>query len=91
MSPVTPGFRVRRSWRLSLLFALALAAAGPAHAQMMFPHDPNQPDLPLAARERAAVIDSIAAHMTQGYVFPEKGAAVAKALTVPTGLLSIRS
>lgn len=83
MSAFAPGFRVRRPWRLSLLVALALAVAGavrPARAQMMFPHDPNQPDLPLAAPERAAVIDSIAANMTQGYVFPEKGAAVAKAL-----------
>lgn len=75
-----PATRAAAAGVLALALLLAAAGVPSAAAQMMFPHDPNQPDLPLEARERSAVIDSIVSNMTQGYVFPEKGVAVAKAL-----------
>jgi retinol-binding protein 3 len=58
-------------------FALVLGAA-PASAQM--PGRPDDPDLPLDAATRRAVIDTLADRMERHYVFPDKGREVARDL-----------
>lgn len=62
---------------LSVLAALAIAA--PASAQM-FGGGPDEPDTPITAKEKAAVIESLAVAVRDRYVFPDKGAELAKIL-----------
>lgn len=61
---------------LSLMFTAA--AFVPAMAQMGSP--PDEPDTPIDAATRSAVIESLAVAVQQRYVFPDKGAALAKIL-----------
>lgn len=69
--------------RLFVLAALAVLAAitlaAPCRAQFA-PGSPGDPDTPLDARTRSAVIESLAVAVRDLYVFPEKGAALAKLL-----------
>lgn len=67
--------------RLSLA-ALAAAALGaaPALAQTHAVAPAGGPDLPLDAATRSAVIESLAVAVQRWYVFPDKGAALAKDL-----------
>ncbi len=58
---------------------LALLAAVPAHAQMMG-GSPDDPDTPIDARSRTAVVESLAVAVQSRYVFPDKGAALARIL-----------
>jgi hypothetical protein len=62
---------------LALLTTLLLAA--PAAAQMMG-GGPDEPDTPLDPATRSAVIESLATAVQSRYVFPDKGAALAKLL-----------
>jgi hypothetical protein len=57
---------------------VALLAAAPASAQMF--GSPNDPDTPIDAPTRTAVIESLAVAVQSHYVFPDKGAALAKIL-----------
>jgi hypothetical protein len=57
---------------------MALLFAAPVLAQM--PGSPDEPDTPIDARTRAAVVESLAVAVQQRYVFPDKGAALAKIL-----------
>lgn len=63
-------------WMLALA---VLALAAPAHAQFA-PGGPNDADTPIDAATRAAVIESLAVAVQQQYIFPDKGAELAKAL-----------
>lgn len=65
-----------RHWMLPLL---ALLLAAPAHAQFA-PGGPDDPDTPIDARTRAAVIESLAVQVQRHYIFAEKGAELARAL-----------
>lgn len=69
-------FRLPPSRMLFVLAALAVSAR--AHAQAAPP--PDQPDLAIDAVTRARVVDSLAARMTERYVFPAKGDEAAKAV-----------
>ena len=60
------------------LFAAFLIAA-PASAQMMG-GGPPEPDTPISAKEKAAVIESLAVAVRDRYVFADKGAQLAKIL-----------
>jgi len=62
---------------LSLLAAATLAL--PARAQFA-PGSPDDADTPLDARTRSAVIESLAVAVRDLYVFPDKGAELAKQL-----------
>jgi len=68
---------IRRSTFVSL--ALAASLASPAAAQFA-PGMPNEPDTPIDAATKAAVVESLAVHVRDDYVFPDKGAALAKDL-----------
>ena len=57
----------------------ALLLAAPASAQM-FAGGPNEPDTPISAKEKTAVIESLAVAVRDRYVFPDKGAELAKIL-----------
>ena len=57
----------------------ALLLATPAAAQHMM-GGPDEPDTPLDATTRSAVIESLAVAVQNRYVFPDKGAALAKLL-----------
>ena len=66
--------------RSALLALLAVATlVAPAAAQSMG-GGPDEPDTPLDAATRAAVIESLATAVQARYVFPDKGAALAKLL-----------
>jgi hypothetical protein len=65
--------------RLVLAVVAALVTAAPAPAQLA-PGAPDQPDTPIDAREKAAVVESLAVAVRDHYVFPDKGAALAKIL-----------
>lgn len=67
--------------RLLLPFAagLTLLFATSAHAQFR-PGGPDDPDTPLDARTRAAVVESLAAQVQRHYVFPAKAAELARVL-----------
>lgn len=67
----------RRSFALRLV--TVLWSTHPAEAQMSL-GGPDQPDTPLDARTRAAVVESLIVRMQTRYVFPEKAAEVAKVL-----------
>ncbi len=67
-----------RHWLVSLSL-ITVALASPARAQFA-PGSPDDPDTPLDARTRAAVIESLAVAVQQDYIFPDKGAELAKAL-----------
>jgi hypothetical protein len=63
------------------LLAVLMLAALPALARAQFaPGSPNDPDTPIDAAGRAAVVESLATAMQRYYVFPERGTQVAKAL-----------
>ncbi len=64
--------------RTVLAALAALAIATPASAQMF--GGPNQPDTPISAKEKAAVIESLAVAVRDRYVFADKGAQLAKIL-----------
>ena len=64
---------------LTLVAFATLIGVAPAHAQFG-PGPPDEPDTPLDARTRAAVVESLAVRMQRHYVFPDKAAEVAKAL-----------
>ncbi len=64
--------------RTVLASLTALAIAAPASAQMF--GGPNEPDTPIDAKEKAAVVESLAVAVRDRYVFPEKGAELAKIL-----------
>lgn len=63
---------------LAWMAPLALLAPQPASAQTM--GRPDQPDLPVDARTRSAVVESLMVQVQRRYVFPDKGAEVARAL-----------
>ena len=63
----------------SLFLALVVALARPARAQFGM-GSPDDPDTPITAPERAAVVESLAVAVQRYYVFPDKGAELAKAL-----------
>jgi retinol-binding protein 3 len=65
--------------RLTLAVLAALTLAVPARAQFA-PGSPDDPDTPIDARTKAAVIESLAVAVRDLYVFPEKGATLAKIL-----------
>lgn len=65
--------------RTTLAVLAALLFAVPASAQT-FGGGPNEPDTPIDAKEKAAVIESLAVGVRDRYVFPDKGAALAKNL-----------
>lgn len=65
-----------RHWLLPLL---ALLLAAPAHAQFA-PGGPDDPDTPIDAATRAAVVESLAVQVQRHYIFAEKGAELARAL-----------
>jgi hypothetical protein len=65
--------------RFALPVLAALLLAAPASAQM-FAGGPNEPDTPISAKEKAAVIESLAVAVRDRYVFPDKGAELAKIL-----------
>ncbi len=62
-----------------LLAGALLLLALPAHAQFA-PGGPDEPDTPLDARTRAAVIESLAEAVRDAYIFPDKGAELARQL-----------
>lgn len=62
---------------LPVLAALVLAA--PASAQM-FGGGPDEPDTPITAKEKAAVIESLAVAVRDRYVFADRGAELARIL-----------
>lgn len=64
--------------RIALAALAALLLAAPASAQMF--GGPDEPDTPITAKEKAAVIESLAVAVRDRYVFPEKGAELAKIL-----------
>uniref|UniRef100_A0A832I5L7 Peptidase n=1 Tax=Eiseniibacteriota bacterium TaxID=2212470 RepID=A0A832I5L7_UNCEI len=67
MTPTRPAAALARA----LVLAAALAAAAPsAHAQFS-PPPPDQPDLAIDARTRAAVLDTLIANLHARYVFPD--------------------
>lgn len=71
-----------RSMRRMVPFALTLAtilSAAPARAQFA-PGSPDDPDTPLDAATRSAVVESLAVAVRDRYVFPDKGAELARAL-----------
>lgn len=65
-----------RRWLLVTLVALPLAAP----AALAQGRAPDEPDTPLDPATRAAVIESLAVAVQQRYVFPDRGAALAKDL-----------
>lgn len=65
--------------RLALPVLAALLLAAPASAQM-FGGGPNEPDTPITAKEKAAVLESLAVAVRDRYVFPDRGAELAKIL-----------
>ncbi|OGF03945.1 MAG: hypothetical protein A2W00_14475 [Candidatus Eisenbacteria bacterium RBG_16_71_46] len=66
-----------RRFALAALVAISLAA--PARAQFA-PGSPDEPDTPIDAQTKSAVIESLAVAVQNLYVFPDKGAALAKIL-----------
>lgn len=64
--------------RFGLAAFAALLLASPAAAQSMA--SPADPDTPLDAATRTAVLESLAVAVQRHYVFPDKGAALAKDL-----------
>ena len=64
--------------RFPLAALAALVFAAPAAAQSM--GAPNDPDTPLDPATRTAVVESLAVAVQRDYVFPDKGAALAKDL-----------
>lgn len=64
--------------RFPLAVLAALSIATPAAAQSM--GSPNEPDTPLDATTRSAVVESLAVAVQRYYVFPDKGAGLAKDL-----------
>jgi len=65
--------------RLALAILVPLALAAPARAQFA-PGSPDDPDTPIDARTRAAVVESLAVAVRDHYVFADRGAALAKDL-----------
>lgn len=65
--------------RFALAALAALALAAPAGAQT-FGAAPGEPDTPIDAATRSAVIESLAVAVQQRYVFADKGAQLAKVL-----------
>ncbi len=64
--------------RFALAALAALLLAAPASAQSL--GGPDEPDTPITAKEKAAVIESLAVAVRDRYVFPDKGAELAKIL-----------
>src|SRR5262245_59448144 len=67
-------------WSVPLLLAVALVLSSPPARAQFAPGGPNEPDTPLDAATRAAVIESLAVAVRDFYVFPDKGTELAKAL-----------
>jgi hypothetical protein len=65
--------------RTGLALFAALLVAAPASAQM-FGGGPNEPDTPIDAKTKAAVVESLAVAVRDNYVFADKGAQLAKIL-----------
>ncbi len=65
--------------RFGLAALAAIAFAAPARAQFA-PGSPDEPDTPIDARTKSAVIESLAVAVKSRYVFPDKGAALARIL-----------
>lgn len=65
--------------RIGLAALAALLLSTPAAAQMIG-GGPSEPDTPIDAKEKAAVIESLAVAVRDRYVFPEKGAELARIL-----------
>lgn len=63
----------------SVSMLLTVAVSAPSLAQMAA-GNPGEPDTPIDAATRSAVIESLAVAVQQHYVFPDKGAALAKIL-----------
>lgn len=67
------------TYRTGLALLAAVLVAAPASAQMAG-GGPNEPDTPIDAKEKAAVIESLAVAVRDRYVFADKGAQLAKIL-----------
>ena len=65
--------------RTGFALFVALLVAAPASAQMS-PGPAGEPDTPIDAKQKAAVIESLAVAVRDRYVFPDKGAQLAKIL-----------
>jgi len=65
--------------RLALAVLAAITLTAPARAQFA-PGSPDDPDTPIDAKTKATVIESLAVAVRDLYVFPDKGAALAKYL-----------
>jgi hypothetical protein len=65
--------------RFALAALAALTLVAPARAQFA-PGSPDDPDTPIDARTKSAVIESLAVAVQTRYVFPDKGAALARIL-----------
>jgi hypothetical protein len=70
---------MRHSFIAWAVLLVLLLAAPPAVAQFSLP-PPDQPDLPLDAGTRAAVVEALATQVDSAYVFPDVGRRVARAL-----------
>jgi hypothetical protein len=73
-----PGRTSHAALPLALLAVLSLCAL-PAAAQFA-PGAPGEADVPIDAATRSAVIESLAVAVQQNYIFPDKGAELARAL-----------
>ncbi len=66
--------------RLPLLLLGALTLLTPAARAQFASGSPDDPDTPIDARTRAAVVESLAVAVRDRYIFPEKGAELARQL-----------
>jgi hypothetical protein len=66
-----------RRFALAALAAITLAAPGRAQ---FAPGSPDEPDTPIDAATKSAVVESLAVAVRDRYVFPDRGAALAKIL-----------
>lgn len=70
---------MNRRLTLSLVIGLALLNVANSHAQFS-PGGPDQPDTPIDARTKSAVVESLIVQVQRHYIFPEKATHLAKSL-----------